>query len=492
VSFGPLGVLALCVYVVAMVLVAFRARRARRDRTPADHFLAGRGLGVFVLFLTLYATAYSGNSLLGYPGEAYRRGFSWVMSTGFMMSIVVVFHLLAPKLRPIAIQHAFLTPGDWLRHRFGRERHGRGVLVACAALMTWALANFLLAQLTAMGHVTHAVTGGIAPFWAGVIGLAGLILFYETLGGMRAVAWTDAAQGLMMLVGLAALLVWLLAEAGGLEATSRAVASLRPEAVSVPDFREKANWLSTIALLGLASVVYPQAIQRIYAARSGRDLARAFAAMSFMPLATTTVVFLIGIAAIPRLVGLGGVEADTVMPRILAHWAAEGPGSSALAILVFLGALAAIMSTADSVLLSLSSIVAVDLLDRPRERPETTRLGKRLAVGVMLGAVVLALAPRLTLWRLIELKMELLIQCVPAFLIAIHWSRLRAGPTLLGIGLGTLLAGGAALAGMDRIEGVHVGVIGLALNTLVAVGGSWGAAPPAGQGPSGEGSRRSP
>jgi len=471
-SFGELGLTALCLYVVAVVGVTELARRARRDATPADHFLAGRGLGAFVLFLTLYATAYSGNSLLGYPGEAYRRGFSWVMSTGFMMAIIVVFHVLVPKLRPVAVSRGFLTPGDWLRHRFGGEPWGRAVLGACAVLMTWALANFLLAQLTAMGHVTSQVTEGLVPFWAGVVGLAALILLYETLGGMRAVAWTDTAQGLLMLAGLAALLAWVLGDSGGLAATTRAIAELRPEALAVPDAREKANWVSTVLLLGLASVVYPQAIQRIYAATSGRALSRALAWMSFMPLATTTVVFLIGIAAIPRLAGLEGVEADTVMPRLLADWAAESTGFALLAALVFVGALAAIMSTADSVLLSLSSIVAIDLLGRPATDPQTTRLGKRIATAIMVVAVLLALSPRLTLWRLIELKMELLIQCVPAFLIAIHWSRLRAGPTLAGIVVGSLLAGGAALLGTKRIEGVHVGVIGLALNATVAVAGS--------------------
>ncbi|HKJ25001.1 MAG TPA: sodium:solute symporter family protein [Myxococcota bacterium] len=476
-SFGELGLVALCLYVVAMLAVTEAARRARQDFTPADHFLAGRGLGAFVLFLTLYATAYSGNSLLGYPGEAYRRGFSWIMSTGFMMAIIVAFHLLVPKLRPVAVSRGFLTPGDWLRHRFGGEPWGRAVLAACALLMTWALANFLLAQLVAMGHVTEQVTEGLLPFWVGVVGLAALILFYESLGGMRAVAWTDAAQGILMLAGLAALLGWVLGDSGGLASATRAIAELRPEAVAVPDAREKANWVSTVLLLGLASVVYPQAIQRIYAARSGRSLAHALAWMSFMPLATTTVVFLIGIAAIPRLAGLEGVEADTVMPRLLAEWAGEGPHFAALAALVFVGALAAIMSTADSVLLSLASLVAIDLLGRPASDPETTRVGKRIATGVMVVAVLLALAPRLTLWRLIELKMELLIQCVPAFLIAIHWSRLRAGPTFAGIVAGSALAGGAALLGTKRIEGVHVGVIGLALNAAIALAGSaWAAA----------------
>jgi len=300
-----------------------------------------------------------------------------------------------------------------------------------------------------------------------------MILLYETLGGMRAVAWTDAAQGVLMLLGLGALLAWLLGEAGGLLEVTQQISALRPEAVAVPDLEERANWISTIILLGLASVVYPQAIQRVYAARSGRALKRAFALMTFMPFTTTLVVTLIGLAAIPRFDGLGAIQADTVMPRLLGEWAASGALNAMLAAVVFVGVLAAIMSTADSVLLSLGSVVAVDLLGRDREDPATTKLGKRIAALVMVAAVVLALWPKLTLWRLIELKMELLIQCVPAFLLALHWRRLRAMPCLVGVIVGTLIAGGAALAGVKRIEGVHVGVIGLAVNLAAVIAVGW-------------------
>jgi SSS family solute:Na+ symporter/sodium/pantothenate symporter len=468
VSFQDLGIAALAVYLVVLAAVAELARRARRDRSPSDHFLAARGLGVFVLFLTLYATAYSGNSLLGYPGEAYRRGYSWIMATGFMMAIIVTFHALAPRLRPLASAHGFVTPGDFVGFRFQGDPRAVGLVRVIGVLMTIALANFLLAQLVAMGVVASQVTGGLVPYWAGVVGLAGVILFYETLGGMRAVAWTDAAQGSLMLVGLATMLLWLLTEAGGLSEVTRRVAEVRPAATWVPDRVECANWASTLVLLGVASVVYPQAIQRIYAARSGPTLRRSLALMSFMPLATTLVVTLIGIAAIPLLPGLAEAEADSVMPRLLALWAEAGPGFAALAVLVFVGALAAIMSTADSVLLSLGSVVAQDLLGRSRDDPETTRIGKQVAAAVMVGAVGLALLPRLTLWRLIELKMELLIQCAPAFLMALHWRGLRAGPCLAGVVIGTLVAVTATLADVKRIEGVHVGVIGLALNLLVA------------------------
>ncbi|MBW2397123.1 MAG: hypothetical protein JRG95_22975, partial [Deltaproteobacteria bacterium] len=65
-----------------------------------------------------------------------------------------------------------------------------------------------------------------------------------------------------------------------------------------------------------------------------------------------------------------------------------------------------------------------------------------------------------------------LIQCVPAFLIALHWSRLRTGPVLAGVVVGTTFSVALTFSGMPRIEGMHVGVLGCLLNTLVAVGGS--------------------
>jgi Na+/proline symporter len=231
--------------------------------------------------------------------------------------------------------------------------------------------------------------------------------------------------------------------------------------------------VSTIALLGLASVVYPQAIQRVYAARSGRTLRRAFALMTFMPLTTTLVVTLIGLAAIPRFEGLGEVAADRVMPLLLGSWAEQGAATAVAAVVVFMGALAAIMSTADSVLLSLGSIAAEDLGRRSHDDPQTTRLGKRIAAAVMLGMAVLALVARdVTLWGLIELKMELLIQCVPAFLVALHWRGLRADAAFAGLVAGSLVAVSGLVTGESRLGGVHLGVIGLGVNLAVCALGS--------------------
>ncbi|MDP3940192.1 MAG: sodium:solute symporter family protein, partial [Deltaproteobacteria bacterium] len=373
-SLAGTGLVALGLYLCVLVVLTLLARRASL-RTPSEFYLGGRDLAFFVLFFTLYATTYSGNSLLGYPGEAYRRGFSWVMSTGFMMAIMVVFLLLAPRLRRASEEHHLVSPGDYIRLRYGNTALVRLI----GAIQALALTQFLLAQLIAMGHVAAGLTGGAIPYAAGVIGLAAVILIYETLGGLRAVAFTDAFQGLLLLFGLIAMLVWLLERSGGMAGVTGWILMNEPSLATVPSGDECRNWASSLLLLGVGSVVYPQTIQRIYAARSKQTLYRSLALMAWMPLVTVFVVTLVGIAALPMLAGLGEIGADEVMPMVIRNWADQGGVHVVLATLVFIGALAAIMSTADSVLLSLGSVISEDVVGSDRYDPRTTRQGKLAA-----------------------------------------------------------------------------------------------------------------
>jgi Na+/proline symporter len=462
------GLAAIAIYLCVLVVLTLIARRARM-KTPSEFYLGGRGLPLFILFFTLYATTYCGNSLLGYPGEAYRRGFSWVMSTGFMMAIMVVFLLLAPALRRAGQQHHLVTPGDYIRVRYRDSR----LVVAIGVIQAIALTNFLLAQLIAMGHVASGLTGGALPYAIGVVGLAAVILAYETLGGLRAVAFTDALQGTLLLVGLAVMLHWLIGKSGGLTGITEWILASRPALATVPSAEECRNWVSSLLLLGVGSVVYPQTIQRIYAAKTTRTLYRSFALMAWMPLATVFVVMLVGISALPLLSGLGEIGADEVMPRVIRLWSLEGGHAILLATLVFMGALAAIMSTADSVLLSLGSVITEDILGGDRYDPRTTRRGKWIGAGLLLGMVVIAIIPRITLWRLIELKMEILMQCAPAFILGAHWPRADSRALLVGILAGCALALWGMWSGTPRLAGFHVGVIGLGLNFLLVAGLTW-------------------
>lgn len=469
-SLGLGAILAMGCYLALMVVLGVLARTKTQGESLSDFYLAGRSLGPLVLLLTLYATQYSGNTVVGYPAEASRLGYAWIMSVSFMMAIIVVYLLYAPRLQRLASKKGFVTPGDWVDYRFG----SRPLSFLTNTLLVVSIGNYLLAQLMAMGHVVAGISGNVVPYWVGVLVLVTVIIIYETLGGLRAVAWTDVAQGAMLLIGLFGLIYAVAPGPTHWQALTDWLNANAPDKTAVPGGDVSRRWFSSIVLIGFSGAVYPQAVQRIYAARNVRALKRSLQCMIFMPLVTMPIVVLVGLVGLQRFSSLDGVAADQIMPMLLREWAQASTWTYAMAVLVVTGILAAIMSTADSVLLSLSSILSKDFLGKtllagaPEE--QLTRVGKRISWVVMGVLTLVAFEPRITLWGLTELKMEILVQVSPVFVLAAIWDRLQARAALIGMIVGTLVSSALTIAGAGNLGGIQGGVVGWALNVSLCVG----------------------
>ena len=98
ISLGLGAMLFVAGYLLSMIYIGWLGRKRRESDSLADFYLAGRAMGVSVLFLTLYATQYSGNTMFGYAGRAYQIGFGWTVSALFMFAIIVGYLLFAPRL----------------------------------------------------------------------------------------------------------------------------------------------------------------------------------------------------------------------------------------------------------------------------------------------------------------------------------------------------------------------------------------------------------
>jgi SSS family solute:Na+ symporter len=109
---GPGARAAVVLYLGALVVIGVFSRRARTETSLADFYLAGRGLGVVVLFLTLYATQYSGLTLVGFAGNFYRRGFAFLGVVSFAAAIGSVYLWYAPRLHVLSKQRGYVTVGD--------------------------------------------------------------------------------------------------------------------------------------------------------------------------------------------------------------------------------------------------------------------------------------------------------------------------------------------------------------------------------------------
>ena len=141
-----------------------------------------------------------------------------------------------------------------------------------------------------------------------------------------------------------------------------------------------------------------------------------------------------------------------------------------------IAALAALMSTADSALLSISSMLTKDIY-LPYFHPdateaELTKFGKISSWGIVIVLVLVAIGTEATLVRLLELKFEVLIQVGPCFFLGLYWPRLTAGTALLGMLCGLAVALGLTLAGHPLVWGFHAGVLGLFVNAAVCAVGT--------------------
>jgi solute:Na+ symporter, SSS family len=471
---GISGIIILLTYAAIMLLIGFLAGRAHPNvaANMSNFFLAGKGLGFVALFFTLYATQYSGNTVIGYAPTAYREGFPWVQSVMFMTFIIGVYLLFAPRLYPISKRENFITPVDWIRHRY----KSTAVSLIALFLMLWGLGNYLVEQLVAMGQGIGGLTGGTVPYQVGVVGFVVVMLAYAWMGGMRAVAFTDVMQGIALLVGVTALLIGGLYLIGGdLSRTTEYLLQNEPERVAVPPLEVSAAWLSLVIVVGFGAAVYPHAIQRIYAAQSERTLKRSLGLMALMPPLTTGVVFVVGIIGISLFPGLSESESEQIVGMVANQVAGINLFFYIIMILLFGGVVAAIVSTADSALLSFSSMISRDIYAQyinpdagERRQVQVGKIWEIIAIAVVLW---IAWNPPGTLYAIFVLKFELIAQLAPPFILGLYWSRLSALPVFFGMLVGALVAGVMTILDVS-LYGIGGGVLGLLLNVGICVAGS--------------------
>lgn len=463
---GTGGLVFIGLYVLSLLLVGWFGHRAKKANTLEDHYLGGRTFGFGVLFLTLYATQYSGNSFMGFVGKAYRGGFPNLYLVVAMMAVVGGYFLFAPRLHRLSRRRRYVTLGDYIQDRFSM----RFLTVVIVLLGIFALGNYVLTNLLALGKLAEVVSGGKVNFNVAVLLLAAVMLAYETMGGMRSVAWTDVTQGVILLLSLGLIAFALFFHLGGPASVATELEAVRPDIWLPPDLNQNITWLSTALLFFFGISMYPHAIQRIYAARDENTLRRSLQVMAFMPLVTTLILVFLGVMAIAIFPDLQGAESDKTTLLMVGRLVEEIPALLILGPLLVAAVIAATMSTIDSALLAISSMVSNDLYRMMRpdaSNIQLTGIGKMTSIVVMVLVVILTiLLQDQTIWKLLEIKLEILAQVAPALMLGLQWKKLSAKAVLAGALVGTATAVTLKLAMSSNLHGIHAGIWGLVANFL--------------------------
>ena len=465
------GIIFVFLYLFSLIGVGLLGHYSKKEDSLGDFYLAGRGMGGMVLFLTLYATQYSGNTMIGFSGRAYRQGFTALVTVTFMCAIIGLYSIYAPKLHDLSKKYNFITVGDFIYHRF-QSIH---LTIAITVISIIALGNYILTNLKAIGFIVEGATGGQISFVNAIIILSLIMVVYETLGGMRSVAWTDMIQGVLLLFGVIVIFFIIYNQYGGFYAISSQLKLSNANFWQPPSWDEKRLWLSTILVVAIGVSVYPHAIQRIYSAKNSLTLRKSLQVMVLMPFVTTFFMVLVGIVGASQIHGLDRSASEQISILLLVDLAEKIPNISWLIVMFLAATIAAIMSTVDSALLAISSSVTQDIYHKINPEHSQKKLllfGKFISWMIMLVAVLMAINLPQTIWQLFQIKLELLCQIAPAIFLGIHMKSVTSKSILMGIYIGTFVALGIMIGNWLGFNvpikplGMHAGLWGLLFNCL--------------------------
>lgn len=380
-TLAPLDYAIVALYLVAVVAVSIRV--TRRSPDADELFLAGRTLGWGVIGLSLFASNISSTTLIGLPGAAWAHGIS-VANYEWMAALVLIVSLLF--VVPLFVGNRIATVPELLERRYDARlrKYLSGVSVVLGIFLDAAgslYAGSLVLQLF-FPDLSLTVSVALIAVFAGL---------YTAAGGLRAVAYTDVLQALILLAGSATLAIIVFAEFDF--SWARVVASVPADRLSLirPLDDPALPWLGTLIGLPILGFYYwtmnQYVAQRLLGARDMRAAgygALLAAGLKLLPLFFMVLPGVMAIALLPAL-----DQPDRVFPALVATYAPAG-----LAGLILAGLLAAIMSSVDSALNSSSTLLTLDFV-KPRFPQLDVRAQARLGriFTLLLVAIAAMWAP---------------------------------------------------------------------------------------------------
>ncbi len=181
------------------LLISWGIFQGRKVKTGSDYAIAGRKLPGWVAALSERATGESSWALLGLPGAAYAMGLTEIWTAiGCVTGIIVAWALLAWRLRDEAEKYNVTTFTEYLAAKHGES--GRLLRIISSLAIVFFFFFYVGAQFLGGGKTLHTLFG-LSP-GTGILITAAVIVPYTVYGGFRSVVYTDVVQGIMMIITL--------------------------------------------------------------------------------------------------------------------------------------------------------------------------------------------------------------------------------------------------------------------------------------------------
>ena len=345
-------------YLLFLIVVGLMT--IKYNKSQEDYLLAGRRLGPWVTAFSERASGESAWLLLALPGAAISVGLgeAWTV-IGITVGIIASWYLIAEKLRIETEKYAALTIPGYLHKKY--NDNSNIIRLFSAVIIAFFFLFYVSAQFHASGKVINTLFG-LSSINGIIIG-AIVIISYTLLGGFLAIAWTDLLQGILMIGTLVILPIVGIIELQNQERTI--YEALNQFGESNSSFTTGKSGIAALSVVigglswGLGYLGQPHLVIRYMAIKNPKDIKKAKLIAMLWALPGILGAFFIGLVALnyfgPDFFIINDVEqampllAKELLPPILAG-------------LLISGAVAAMMSTADSQLLVSTSAITEDFI----------------------------------------------------------------------------------------------------------------------------------
>ncbi len=452
-------------------------KRFSKYSSVESWFVAGRSLGLIVLWLSLGANIYSAYTFLGLPGLAAREGVkAWGITLYGMISFLIGF-IIIPVIWSHARKHRWLTIADAFEDLYDSKLLGAFVAITGAL---WSI-PYIQLQIQGIGYIIETATyGHIDPLSAKLLAFT-LIAVFTIVGGLMSVAFINMLQGAIMLISIwtIGILAPIIAF-GGIDKLFNILSSY---ATSQPEggvFRltftaKDLSWMITlIAVAPLAFWLWPNRVQNIFGARDVNTVKRNMVLVGIYQVSQIPAI-LVGLTAI-ALFATGALsipvykkpESDyafmLVTRQLFPPWIVG---------LVGAGALAASISTAAAILHVVGALFSRNAYQRvfkPKaSERELVMLARVFTAVIAVASLVLAIyAPGILIYLLL-VGYAGIVQFFPAYVLG-TWRKglLTKYGALTGMAAGMLTVA-IVKAFLGRPFGFYEGFWGLLVNVPLAL-----------------------
>ena len=427
--------LILAIYLAISISIGLYGRS--KEDSAEDYFVASRKINPWVLFCTLAATNFSAFFFLGFSGASYRAGWGFygIMAMGTSLVGLSIL-LLGVPIHKLGKEKGYVTPPELIAGETDSKYLG---WLYGAVLVVFTL-PYLAVQPYGAGLLLDALSGGQIPSFIGALLLTCVMIIYLILGGMKSSAMTDVFQGILMFTILIIFVFGFFfhEDIGGFSEAGQSLWENKPE-----KFVREGNFtweiiLSYTLLWPITVPMFPQLFSRFYIAED--DKAIRTAAWLYPTVVPILFLFPVIIGVYGNIVDfdhtLSKAESDNILPLVLTEYAPLWAGA-----IVCVGAIAAFMSTADSQILAMSSIITKDGLPAVTEVKEENekQIGRILIIILAIIGLALAYDPPDTIFDIVSQAFTGLAVLFPTTVAVLYWDRVKANSCIISIIAGEIL-----------------------------------------------------